>query len=148
MHFTTVLFLNSFLECKCYAVFSLSLRCTYKSNSFLIIFFCFDDTVLYLKGYGIGNRVNQQTRPIFNQIQKHQDSPLQFENRQFTYLELKDITNNFNRVLGEGGFGTVYYGCLKDGIEVAVKMRSQSASQGPREFLSEVIESNAFFHIS
>jgi hypothetical protein len=48
------------------------------------------------------------------------------------------ITNNFQRVLGRGGFGKVYDGFLEDGTQVAVKLRSQSSTQGVKEFLSEV----------
>ncbi|WOL14609.1 hypothetical protein Cni_G23389 [Canna indica] len=69
-------------------------------------------------------------------IEHHYDS-IQLENRQFTYMQLKSITNNFQRVLGKGGFGTVYHGYLDGGTQVAVKMRSQSSSQGSKEFLSE-----------
>ncbi|KAG6520131.1 hypothetical protein ZIOFF_017163 [Zingiber officinale] len=42
----------------------------------------------------------------------------------FTYEDIKTITNNFKRVIGKGGVGTVYYGCLRDGIEVAVHVYS------------------------
>ncbi|TVU20527.1 hypothetical protein EJB05_36740, partial [Eragrostis curvula] len=64
-------------------------------------------------------------------------SSLQIENRRFTYNELKVITNNFQRVLGKGGFGKVYDGFLEDGTQVAVKLRSQSSNQGVNEFLAE-----------
>ncbi|CAL9039648.1 unnamed protein product [Musa banksii] len=66
------------------------------------------------------------------------EGTLQLENRKFTYIQLQKITNNFERTLGKGGFGTVYYGRLEDGTEVAVKMLSQTSSQGTKEFLAEV----------
>ncbi|TVU20511.1 hypothetical protein EJB05_36723, partial [Eragrostis curvula] len=58
--------------------------------------------------------------------------------RQFTYRELEVITDNFQRVLGRGGFGSVYDGILKDGTQVAVKLQSDFSNQGDREFLAEV----------
>ncbi|KAK1630310.1 hypothetical protein QYE76_004625 [Lolium multiflorum] len=60
------------------------------------------------------------------------------ENRRFTYKELEKFTNKFERFLGKGGFGLVYYGRLEDNSEVAVKMRSESSSHGLDEFLAEV----------
>ncbi|KAM3243194.1 hypothetical protein ACQJBY_055268 [Aegilops geniculata] len=60
------------------------------------------------------------------------------ENRRFTYKELEKFTNKFERFIGQGGFGLVYYGRLEDNTEVAVKMRSESSSHGLDEFLAEV----------
>lgn len=65
-------------------------------------------------------------------------SSLRLQNRRFTFQELQVITNNFQRVLGRGGFGYVYDGFLEDGTQVAVKLRSQSSNQGVKEFLAEV----------
>ncbi|THU46471.1 hypothetical protein C4D60_Mb09t05300 [Musa balbisiana] len=67
----------------------------------------------------------------------HNEDELQLENRKFTYRQLQSITDNFERIIGKGGFGTVYYGHLEDDTEVAVKMLSQSSSQGTKEFLAE-----------
>ncbi|XVF70462.1 hypothetical protein PTKIN_Ptkin11bG0163600 [Pterospermum kingtungense] len=50
-------------------------------------------------------------------------------------------TDNFSwkNKLGEGGFGPVYKGILKDGQEIAVKRLSKSSGQGLNEFKNEVI---------
>ncbi|KAJ6795626.1 proline-rich receptor-like protein kinase PERK9 [Iris pallida] len=58
----------------------------------------------------------------------------------FSYQELYNITNGFSdtNLLGEGGFGCVYKGCLADGREVAVKQLKVGGSQGEREFTAEV----------
>ncbi|GJN14997.1 hypothetical protein PR202_gb01881 [Eleusine coracana subsp. coracana] len=67
----------------------------------------------------------------------YEERSLQLENRRFTYRELEIITNNFQRVLGQGGFGSVYHGLLEDGTQVAVKLRSDSSNQGVKEFVAE-----------
>ncbi|KAA8532784.1 hypothetical protein F0562_032817 [Nyssa sinensis] len=58
----------------------------------------------------------------------------------FTYQELVEATNGFSaqNLLGEGGFGCVYKGCLPDGREVAVKQLKIGGGQGEREFKAEV----------
>ncbi|XWS20199.1 hypothetical protein CRYUN_Cryun31cG0079400 [Craigia yunnanensis] len=61
----------------------------------------------------------------------------ELKNRQFTYSDVQRITNNFDRVIGKGGFGTVYHGCIVD-TEVAVKMLSKSSFQGYKQFEAEV----------
>ncbi|WZY68628.1 hypothetical protein YC2023_000868 [Brassica napus] len=51
--------------------------------------------------------------------------------RRFTYEEVSSITNNFNKVIGKGGFGIVYLGSLEDGTKIAVKMIKNSLSTMP-----------------
>uniref|UniRef100_A0A0D9XCV5 Protein kinase domain-containing protein n=1 Tax=Leersia perrieri TaxID=77586 RepID=A0A0D9XCV5_9ORYZ len=68
----------------------------------------------------------------------HWDHLQKNENRQFTYEELEKFTDNFQQLIGEGGFGRVYHGCLEGSTEVAVKMLSGTSSTGLNGFLAEV----------
>ncbi|KAF5784067.1 putative protein kinase RLK-Pelle-RLCK-VIIa-2 family [Helianthus annuus] len=64
----------------------------------------------------------------------------------FTFAELKTATKNFSRAakIGEGGFGCVYIGVVKNpqdptkGLEVAVKQLSRTGLQGHKEWITEV----------
>ncbi|KAI3817712.1 hypothetical protein L1987_11510 [Smallanthus sonchifolius] len=60
----------------------------------------------------------------------------------FSLSKISRATNDFSvdNKLGEGGFGPVYKGVLKEGQEIAVKRLSKSSSQGLVEFENEVIE--------
>ena len=66
------------------------------------------------------------------------------QNQQYSYSEVVSITNNFNTIVGGGGFGKVYLGKLKDETQVAVKLLSTSSNQGYKEFRAEVICSQSF----
>lgn len=69
-------------------------------------------------------------------LTKHES--LKPRNQDFSYSDILEITNNFQNLIGEGGFGKVYLGNLKNGTQVAVKLLSESSSQGHKEFRSEV----------
>nr|GEU72545.1 G-type lectin S-receptor-like serine/threonine-protein kinase SD2-5 [Tanacetum cinerariifolium] len=55
----------------------------------------------------------------------------------FTYTDLQKATDNFSKILGRGGFGSVYEGVLKDGTQLAVK-QLEGIGQGKKEFRAEV----------
>ncbi|KAL8140080.1 hypothetical protein V2J09_006101 [Rumex salicifolius] len=58
----------------------------------------------------------------------------------FSYSELKEATHNFDstRELGEGGFGIVYHGKLRDGREVAVKRLYEKSYKRIQQFNNEI----------
>ncbi|KAK2638820.1 hypothetical protein Ddye_026615 [Dipteronia dyeriana] len=58
----------------------------------------------------------------------------------YSYKELRMATENFSPAnkIGQGGFGSVYKGRLRDGTLAAVKVLSSNSRQGVREFLTEI----------
>ncbi|XP_010916447.1 LEAF RUST 10 DISEASE-RESISTANCEUS RECEPTOR-LIKE PROTEIN KINASE-like 1.2 isoform X1 [Elaeis guineensis] len=58
----------------------------------------------------------------------------------FTYEELEEATNGFSasKELGDGGFGTVYKGKLRDGRVVAVKRLYEHNYKRVEQFMNEV----------
>ncbi|GAB4842324.1 hypothetical protein Ancab_012294 [Ancistrocladus abbreviatus] len=48
------------------------------------------------------------------------------------------LTNNFGKIIGKGGFGTIYFGCLEDGTQAAVKILDPSSTGSLKLFQTEV----------
>nr|XP_043612269.1 probable LRR receptor-like serine/threonine-protein kinase RFK1 isoform X2 [Erigeron canadensis] len=80
---------------------------------------------------------------VFSKDRKRNDRDfegLELKTISFSYKQLKIATRNFNITskIGEGGFGPVYKGALRDGTVIAVKQLSSRSRQGNREFLNEI----------
>ncbi|XP_030493382.1 probable LRR receptor-like serine/threonine-protein kinase At1g67720 [Cannabis sativa] len=56
----------------------------------------------------------------------------------FALSDIEVATKRFEKKIGSGGFGVVYYGKLKDDREIAVKVLTSNSYQGKREFSNEV----------
>ncbi|XP_049385977.1 G-type lectin S-receptor-like serine/threonine-protein kinase SD2-5 [Solanum stenotomum] len=65
----------------------------------------------------------------------------------FSYNELKVITEDFSSKLGEGGFGSVYEGTLRNGTKIAVK-HLDGLCQVKESFLTEVKAVGGIRHIN
>jgi hypothetical protein len=62
--------------------------------------------------------------------------------------ELEEATQNFSKKIGQGSFGSVYYGKMKDGKEVAVKIMADLSSHGDQQFVTEVVSYLALYILS
>ncbi|KAK1380850.1 hypothetical protein POM88_027594 [Heracleum sosnowskyi] len=77
-------------------------------------------------------------------LEKNPSSDIEYGNyfgiHVFSYKELQEATQNFDpfKQLGEGGFGTVYYGKLRDGRDVAVKRCYEKNYRRVEQFMNEI----------
>ncbi|KAH9309980.1 hypothetical protein KI387_037891, partial [Taxus chinensis] len=58
----------------------------------------------------------------------------------FTPDEMLTATKNFSHKIGQGGFGSVFWGELPGGNQIAVKVLSLFSKQGVAQFLNEVMQ--------
>ncbi|KAF0918237.1 hypothetical protein E2562_023320 [Oryza meyeriana var. granulata] len=65
----------------------------------------------------------------------------------FRYKDLRSATKNFSEKIGEGGFGSVFKGQLRDSTGIAVKSLDGS-SQGDKQFRAEVRSIGTIQHIN
>ncbi|CAE5963190.1 unnamed protein product [Arabidopsis arenosa] len=68
--------------------------------------------------------------------------------KQYSYEELRRITNSFAEVVGRGGFGTVYRGIFSDGRMVAVKVLKDLMGNSGEDFINEVASMSQTSHVN
>ncbi|PNT65960.1 cold-responsive protein kinase 1 isoform X2 [Brachypodium distachyon] len=79
---------------------------------------------------------------------KHNEDLGNTDTTRYTYKELAKATENFNpsNKIGEGGFGSVYKGRLRNGKLIAVKVLSVESRQGLKEFMNELMAISNISH--
>eukprot|EP00253_Pinus_taeda_P008326 PITA_08326 len=101
--------------------------------------------IVYLKlrrkeaGVTNNNRlVKTETKPFLYQESSMITVPNPTKSRAFTLDDMIAATKDFSTKIGQGGFGSVFFGELPEGKYIAVKVLSSSSQQGVHEFLNEV----------
>ncbi|XP_002518748.3 probable receptor-like protein kinase At1g49730 [Ricinus communis] len=70
-------------------------------------------------------------------MRKFQEGPTSMFQK-FSYKETKKATDNFNTIIGQGGFGTVYKAQFNDRLVAAVKRMNKVSEQGEDDFCREM----------
>ncbi|CAN4121964.1 unnamed protein product [Withania somnifera] len=92
-------------------------------------------------GFFLWWRQKHNKQIFFDIYEQHHEQVCLGNLRRFQFRELQAATNNFSNknILGKGGFGNVYKGCLSDGTIVAVKrLKDGNAIGGDKQFQTEV----------
>ncbi|XP_009765506.1 protein NSP-INTERACTING KINASE 2-like [Nicotiana tabacum] len=92
-------------------------------------------------GFFLWWRQKHNKQIFFDTNEQHHEQVCLGNLRRFPFRELQAATHNFSNknILGKGGFGNVYKGCLHDGTIVAVKrLKDGNAIGGDRQFQTEV----------
>ncbi|GLJ20457.1 hypothetical protein SUGI_0372170 [Cryptomeria japonica] len=98
-------------------------------------------------------RLKRQSQPAEGSVlyQQHPSTDEDNQNHyhrlaiEYTEEEIKIATNNYSKLIGKGGFGSVYYGRVS-GCDVAVKIHENDSNQGKGEFQNEVTLLSRIYH--
>ncbi|XP_048610953.1 LEAF RUST 10 DISEASE-RESISTANCE LOCUS RECEPTOR-LIKE PROTEIN KINASE-like 1.4 isoform X5 [Brassica napus] len=107
----------------------------YTSKDLPVTSYSSRETSSYPTSTTISSSSNHSLLPSISNLQ---NGSTYFGVQVFSYEELEEATDNFSRELGDGGFGTVYYGMLKDGRAVAVKRLYERSLKRVEQFKNEI----------
>ncbi|XP_073105292.1 protein NSP-INTERACTING KINASE 3 isoform X2 [Elaeis guineensis] len=97
--------------------------------------------IVIAAGLLLGWRRRRNQQIFFDVIDQYDPEICLGHLKHYSFKELRVATNNFNakNILGKGGYGIVYKGCLRDGTVVAVKrLKDYNAIGGEVQFQTEV----------
>ncbi|KAG7983126.1 hypothetical protein I3843_04G088700 [Carya illinoinensis] len=103
------------------------IQCHFRSNSLLLLAFAL---------YRIYSN-DKVEKEYGKKIESFLDDYRSYKPTRYLYADLKKITSQFTKKLGEGAYGTVLRGKLSNEIHVAVKILNSSQENG-EEFINEV----------
>ncbi|KAH0671561.1 hypothetical protein KY289_026054 [Solanum tuberosum] len=107
------------------------------------LLFCFREKILWYKCLRFWESKAEDHRNI-EAFLKNSGS---YAPKRYNYTDIKQITSHFKIKLGQGGFGNVYRGCLRDGSQVAVKVLNELKGSG-EDFINEVASISRTSHVN
>ncbi|KAL3812994.1 hypothetical protein ACJIZ3_014262 [Penstemon smallii] len=119
------------------------LGCKNKIATVVITMLCLLDIIVYMLQKNLDASFSEeQTKPSIKATRLC---------RCFSLAEIRLATKDFNDavVIGKGGFGKVYKGCIGNGQEiVAIKRLKSNSKQGKREFWTEIESLSELRHVN
>ncbi|XP_021828962.1 rust resistance kinase Lr10-like [Prunus avium] len=84
---------------------------------------------------------------MYSAIEDFLQSDSNFLPIRYSYLEIKKMTSKFKDKLGEGGYGSIFKGKLRNGHFVAIKLLGKPKGNG-QDFTSEVATIGRIHHVN